>query len=68
MSHWADQHYKRYEGPTAVVRACTVPGCGFTVRRGKTTGGGRGNGMREGNKQRGEMIQHIKAAHPELKP
>jgi hypothetical protein len=27
---------------------------------------GRGQGMREGNKQRGILIQHIKAEHPEV--
>jgi hypothetical protein len=49
----------------AVVRCCKVPGCKFFTKVTKGRGGGRGYGMREGNKARGELIQHVKAAHPE---
>ena len=47
-------------GPFAVARVCTLCKWHDTRRR----GGGRGAGFREGNKQRGRLIQHIKAAHP----
>lgn len=54
-----------YEGPMAKVRYCKVPGCKFhvTVRKGLRNVG-RGYGMKYGNKARGEIIQHIKTAHP----
>lgn len=54
---------KVYRLPLGVVRAC--PCCKHTeiVRTG-ISGVGRGYGMREGNKARGRMIQHIRAAHP----
>lgn len=61
--HPADKFIKRFEGPLAVVRSCTI--CGHFDRLPKVRGGGRGWGMREGNKQRGRLIQHILAAHPE---
>ena len=51
------------EGPFAVSRGCKL--CKFYDVRRKVRGLGRGNGMREGNKQRGRLIQHIKAEHPE---
>ncbi len=56
-----DDHFKTYYGPLAVVRACNY--CSFTVRLEIGHGGGRGYGMREGNKARGRMIQHIKECH-----
>jgi hypothetical protein len=68
MSHWAEEYIKRFDGPMAVVRACTAPDCNFRLIRSKRAGSGRGTAFREGNKQRGEMIQHIKTAHPDLKP
>lgn len=49
-------------GPMAVVRSCKL--CGFLVTRKLRGGVGRGNGFREGNKQRGVLIQHVKAEHP----
>ena len=51
------------EGPFGVSRRCKL--CTFFDQRRKVRGAGRGNGMREGNKQRGRLIQHIKASHPE---
>ncbi len=53
-------------GHFAVVRGCRL--CKFYHSRPK--GGrlaglvGRGNGFREGNKQRGILIQHLKEVHP----
>ena len=47
-------------GPFAILRSCRL--CEFRVSRRR--GGGRGAGFREGNKQRGEMHQHMKAEHP----
>lgn len=49
-------------GPLGVVRACRL--CKWHDFRRKTVGLGRGTGMREGNKQRGRLIQHLKEAHP----
>lgn len=61
----ADHLYKTVSGPFAVVRLCLICKHGETVPRGAF---GRGHGLREGNKARGRMIQHIKASHPnELK-
>jgi len=62
----------RSESALAVVRYCKVPGCTFHATRRKPYPGGlgggvgRGNGMREGNKQRGVLIQHVKAKHPDI--
>lgn len=60
----ADSLYKTYEGPLAVIRACSCCKHFEIVRKG-LHGAGRGYGMREGNKARGRIIQHIKTAHPE---
>jgi hypothetical protein len=68
MPHWSDPHIKKLETPMGVVRSCRVPGCKFFVFRRKFYGSGRGEGFREGNKQRGALIQHLKTAHPELVP
>lgn len=61
-SHPVERLIVRVEGPFAVVRACKL--CKFVHSRPKLQGTGRGTGMREGNKQRGILIQHIKAEHP----
>lgn len=58
----ADSHYKTVEGPMAVIRTCIHCGHFEKVRKG-LLGVGRGYGMREGNKARGRMIQHINANH-----
>jgi hypothetical protein len=62
----ADPFIKCVEGPLAVIRTCTI--CKFALVRRKSAPGrsplGRGTGMSLGNKQRGEMIQHVKTAHP----
>ena len=56
--------FRIVKGPFAVVRACD-----FCEHLEKVLVGlpcaGRGYGMREGNKARGRMIQHIKAEHGE---
>ncbi len=48
------------KGPFGVTRSCRL--CKWYDFRPR--GAGRGTGMREGNKQRGRLIQHIKVAHP----
>lgn len=58
----SDKLYKTVVGPMAVIRTCTVCGHFEIVKKG-LRGVGRGYGMREGNKARGRMIQHIKQAH-----
>lgn len=60
-----DQLIGRSQGPSGVVRWCRVPGCRFFLYRRTGAGGGRGEGFREGNRQRGEMIRHLRAEHPE---
>lgn len=67
MTHRAYEKYAtEFEGPLAVVRGCRL--CDFHLLRHKAVrgraAGGRGVGFREGNKQRGAIIQHIKTAHP----
>ena len=64
MAHPADAFIKRYDGPVALAAGCTL--CKHTDRTIKPPRGraGRGWGMREGNKLRGRMIQHVKAEHP----
>jgi len=66
--HWADDFYTYRDGPLAIVRSCNL--CRFfdLVKKAPQGSAGRGWGMREGNKQRGRLIQHIKTAHPEAKP
>jgi len=61
MLHPAERFIRVYEGPTRIVRACTLCGWYDTRRRGV----GRGAGFAEGNKQRGRAIQHIKQEHLE---
>lgn len=55
--------FTKVAGPFAVVRVCNF--CKHTEKIAVGfEGAGRGYGMREGNKARGRMLQHIKAAHP----
>lgn len=49
-------------GPLAKVRECRL--CGFHIVSFIGQGGGRGAGFRRGNRARGQMIGHLKAAHP----
>lgn len=49
-------------GPFATIRVCDICGHAEKVATGRP-GVGRGYGLREGNKARGRMIQHIKDAH-----
>jgi len=53
--------FSKVAGPLATLRVCNFCKHVETVRHG---GIGRGYGMREGNKARGRMIQHVKAQHP----
>jgi hypothetical protein len=62
-----DRYIGRTETGMAVGRWCKL--CKFSHTRRKPTGMmvgnvGRGNGMREGNRQRGILIQHLKTEHP----
>lgn len=50
----------KIEGPFAIVRGCRL--CNHRISR--RPGRGRGAGLREGNKQRGEMHCHIRDTHP----
>jgi hypothetical protein len=60
--HAAEEKYGSVTvGPLSVVRACKL--CKWHDHRRKG-GAGRGAGFREGNMQRGRLIQHIKEAHP----
>jgi hypothetical protein len=54
-----DEYFKTHSGPIAVVRVCTICGHIEKIAVG-VPGVGRGYGMREGNKARGRIIQHIK--------
>ncbi len=63
-SHPAQKYIREINGPIAIGRSCTL--CGFGVTKQKERRPGRGWGMREGNKLRGALIQHIKAEHPEF--
>ena len=47
-------------GPFAIVRGCRI--CDYKIAR--RSGRGRGSGLCYGNKQRGEMHQHMKTDHP----
>lgn len=54
--------FTTHRGPLGVNRVCKLcKHSEFIVIGNK--GAGRGYGMREGNKARGRMIQHIKTAH-----
>lgn len=61
MSHAAEDFFVRHNGPAAIVAGCKLCKHMDVVRKERSPG--RGWGMREGNKQRGRMIQHVKAAH-----
>jgi hypothetical protein len=57
----AADFWRKVSGPMAVVHYCALcPTFRVTVRRCQ---GGRGYGFREGNKARGAVIRHVKAAH-----
>lgn len=61
--HPAEQFFTRINGPFAISAGCNL--CKHVDVVKKERNPGRGWGMREGNKQRGRMIQHIKDAHAE---
>lgn len=64
MSHQAYNIYVRESSSAlAVCRSCRLCKFGVSLRLG-VPNVGRGNGMREGNKQRGILIQHLKSEHP----
>jgi len=66
MTHPAEQFFTRFDGPFAIARGCKLCKHVDVVRKPRAGQRGRGWGMREGNKQRGRLIQHIKTAHPEV--
>lgn len=59
----ADKFFIRKDMPRAIVAYCKL--CKHSDVVMKERNPGRGWGMREGNKQRGRMIQHVKDAHPD---
>jgi hypothetical protein len=63
--HPAEKFIKATDTAFAIVRTCTICKHYDMVRKGRPGTMGRGWGMREGNKQRGRLIQHIKEMHPE---
>jgi hypothetical protein len=60
--HPAEAFIHHFDGPFALVRGCKLCKHVDTVRKERSPG--RGWGMREGNKQRGRLIQHVKECHP----
>jgi len=58
-----EQHVDTLRRPLGTVRVCKH--CGHTETVKASPGAGRGYGMREGNKARGRMIQHLKDSHPD---
>jgi hypothetical protein len=62
--HPADRFFNRFDGPFAITAGCKLCKHVDVVRKERSPG--RGWGMREGNKQRGRMIQHVKACHPDV--
>jgi hypothetical protein len=70
MAGWANdkwcpdiwnKYVKELKAPLGTARICNLCGHSEIVRSG--IGMGRGYGMREGNKARGRMIQHLKNDH-----
>lgn len=62
--HPAEKFFRRGNGPLAIWGTCCL--CKHGTATPKERNPGRGWGMREGNKLRGRMIQHVKDAHPEV--
>jgi hypothetical protein len=62
--HPAEKFFTRHNGPFAITAGCNLCKHIDIVRKERNPG--RGWGMREGNKQRGRMIQHVKAEHPDV--
>lgn len=62
--HPAEKFFVRHNGPFAITGGCKL--CRHREITRKEINPGRGWGMREGNKLRGRMIQHIKQCHPEV--
>jgi hypothetical protein len=60
----ADFLFDHHAGPRASVRVCKICKHAESVRTGLRNAG-RGYGMREGNKARSRMIQHINSVHPD---
>lgn len=67
MSHPVDQFIVKYESGLSLVRACRLCGHVDTVRKLPRGRAGRGWGFREGNKQRGRLIQHVLENHPQVR-
>ena len=65
MTHPAQKFIAHADGPLAIVRSCKLCKFSDVVRKPPVGRRGRGWGMREGNKQRGRLIQHINAEHRE---
>lgn len=61
----ADKFIASVDGPFAIVRTCKICKHTDVLRKPRAGDRGRGWGFREGNKQRGRLIQHIREKHPE---
>lgn len=61
--HKAEKFFTRRNLPRGIAADCKL--CRHYEVVLKVANPGRGWGLREGNKQRGRMIQHVKEAHPE---
>ena len=57
-----DKYVKEIRRPLGTVRQCKLCGRKELVRKGQP-GAGRSYGLREGNKARGRMIQHLRKDH-----
>ncbi len=66
--HWADRYITKIDGPFGIGRSCKLCSFGVTAKKPAAGFRGRGWGMREGNKLRGQLIQHIKTEHADRKP
>ena len=61
-----DKFVGRFNGPSAITGWCKICNFGHVTRKPPEGRRGRGWGMREGNKLRGLLIQHVKERHPDL--
>ena len=65
MTHPAEEFFTRHNGPVEIAGGCNLCKHVDVVKKLPAGQAGRGWGMREGNKQRGRLVQHVKAEHPD---
>ena len=63
-THPAEKLFTRAAGPIGIAAHCNL--CRHKEFIPKAHKPGRGWGLRETNKLRGRMIQHVKQCHPEV--